>query len=105
MEYLQRLAIEIARLEREIADLMEELETLKHVDQQIIREEIARKESQKADDRVRGLEGLRMQLQQLQEQAQQCDALIQERRQQAKELGNSHEQLKQVGLELGARPP
>jgi exonuclease SbcC len=101
VEYLQRLALEIARLEREIAGLMDELETLKHVDQQINTEENARKESQKADDQVRGLEGLRMQLQQLQEQARQCDALIQERRQQAKELGNSHEQLKQVGLELG----
>ncbi len=101
VEYLQRLAIEIARLEREIASLMDELEALRLVDQQITREEAARKESQKADEQVRGLEGLRMQLQQLQEQARQCDALIQERRQQAKELGYSHEQLKQVGLELG----
>ncbi len=101
VEYLQRLAIEIARLEREIAGLMDELEALRLVDQQITREEAARKESQKADEQVRGLEGLRMQLQQLQEQARQCDALIQERRQQAKELGYSHEQLKQVGLELG----
>ena len=100
VEYLQRLAIEIARLEREIADLMGELENLKQVDQQINREEIARKESQKADDRVRGLEGLRMQLQQLREQAEQYDALIQERRQQAKELSASGEQLKLVGLEL-----
>ena len=101
VEYLQRLAIEIARLEREIAGLMDELEALRLVDQQITMEEAARKESQKADEQVRGLEGLRMQLQQLQEQARQCDALIQERRQQAKELGYSHEQLKQVGLELG----
>ena len=101
VEYLQRLAIEIARLEREIAGLMDELQALRLVDQQITREEAARKESQKADEQVRGLEGLRMQLQQLQEQARQCDALIQERRQQAKELGYSHEQLKQIGLELG----
>jgi exonuclease SbcC len=100
VEYLLRLAIEIARLEREIADQVGELETLKQVDQQIIGEEIARKESQKADERVRGLEGLRMQLQQLQEQEQQYDALIQERRQQAKELSASGEQLKLVGLDL-----
>lgn len=41
-----------------------------------------------------------MQVQQLQEQARQCDALIQERRRQTKELGGSNEQLKQVRLEL-----
>ena len=41
-----------------------------------------------------------MQVQQLQEQAQQCDALIQERRRQTKELGGSNEQLKQIRLEL-----
>src|SRR5947207_6198485 len=37
-----------------------------------------------------------MHIQQLQEQAQQCDEVIQERRQQAKELRGSDEQLKEV---------
>ena len=100
VEYLQRLAIETARLEREVASLVDDLDALKLIDQQITREEAARNESQKADEQVRGLEGLRMQVQQLQEQAQQCDALIQERRRQTKELGGSNEQLKQIRLEL-----
>src|SRR5437764_1868299 len=95
-EHLQRLAIEIARLERETGAMAQDMETFKHIDKQIALAEAARTESQKADAAVRELEGLRMQVQQLQEQAQQCDALVQERRQQAKELRGSDEQLKEV---------
>ena len=95
-EHLQRLAIEIARLERETNAMAQDVEAFKHIDKQIALAEAARTESQKADAEVRELEGLRMQVQQLQEQAQQCDALVQERRQQAKELRGSDEQLKEV---------
>ena len=95
-EHLQRLAIEIARLERETSEMAQDMEAFKHIDKQIALAEAARTESQKADAEVRELEGLRMQVQQLQEQAQQCDEVIQERRQQAKELRGSDEQLKEV---------
>ena len=95
-ELLQRLAIEITRLERETGEMAQDLESFKHIDKQIALAETARTESQKADNEVRELEGLRMQVQQLQEQAQQCDEVIQERRQQAKELRGSDEQLKEV---------
>lgn len=95
-EHLQRLAIEIARLERETGEMAQDMETFKHIDKQIALADAARAESQKADTAVRDLEGLRMQVQQLQEQAQQCDEVIQERRQQAKELRGSDEQLKEV---------
>lgn len=97
---LQGLAVEITRLERETTELEQDLNALKLVDQQIVKAEAARSESQKADGQVRGLEGLRMQVQQLQEQAQQCDGVIQERRQQAKELQGSGERLGQVKEQL-----
>ena len=97
---LQGLAVEITRLERETGELEQDLNALKLVEQQIVKAEAARAESQKADGQVRGLEGLRMQVQQLQEQAQQCDAVIQERRQQARELQGSGEQLGQVKEQL-----
>src|SRR5207248_562426 len=74
-EHLQRLAIEIARLERETAELAQDLEALKFIDQQIVKAETSRTESQKADSQVRELAGLRMQVQQLQEQAEQCAAM------------------------------
>src|SRR3989440_10651258 len=95
-EHLQRLALDITRLERETGEIAQDIEAFKHIDKQITLAEAARTESQKADTEVRELEGLRMQVQQLQEQAQQCDALVQERRQQAKELRGSDEQLKEV---------
>jgi len=95
-EHLQRLALDITRLERETGEMAQDIEAFKHIDKQITLAEAARTESQKADTAVRELEGLRMQVQQLQEQAQHCDALVQERRQQAKELRGSDEQLKEV---------
>src|SRR5437763_4380522 len=95
-EHLQRLALDITRLERETGEIAQDIEAFKHIDKQITLAEAARTESQKADTAVRELEGLRMQVQQLQEQAQQCDEVIQERRQQAKELRGSDEQLKEV---------
>src|SRR5947209_1410678 len=95
-EHLQRLAIDIARLERETSAMAQDMEAFKQIDKHISLAEAARTESQKADAAVRELEGLRMQVQQLQEHAQECDALVQERRQQAKELRGSDEQLKEV---------
>src|SRR2546421_7825582 len=95
-EHLQRLALDITRLERETGEIAQDIEAFKHIDKQIALAEAARAESLKADAEVRELEGLRMQVQQLQEQAQQCDEVIQERRQQAKELRGIDEQLKEV---------
>jgi len=99
-EHLQRIAIDLARLEREVNELLQDMEALKLVDQKIAQAEIERKESKAADDQVRTLEGLHMQVQQLQEQAQQCATLLAERRQQEAELRGSDRQLAQVKAEL-----
>ncbi|HLJ34458.1 MAG TPA: SMC family ATPase [Ktedonobacteraceae bacterium] len=101
-EYLQRLALEITRLEREVAELAEDLEALKSIDQQIARADTERKESHKASEQVNKLDGLRMQVQQLQEQAEQTEEIIQERRRQTKELSGSKEQLQQANAALTA---
>ena len=99
-EHLQRVAVDMSHLEHDITELEAVLEALKQVDQQIAQADAERKESQKADERVRGLEGLRMQLQQVREQARQSDALLQERRQQAMLLRGSEAQLAQVNQQL-----
>jgi len=99
-EHLQRLAIEIMRLERETTEMVQDLDALKGIEQQIALADSARTESKKADAQVRELEGLRMQVQQLEEQVQQHESLIQERRQQTKELRGSEEQLNQVKQDL-----
>ena len=99
-EHLQRIAIDSARLEREVNELAQDMEALKLVDQKIAQAETERKESKAADDQVRTLNGLHMQVQQLQEQLQQCDELIQERREQTKALSGSDRQLEQVKAEL-----
>ncbi|HLI06828.1 MAG TPA: SMC family ATPase [Ktedonobacteraceae bacterium] len=99
-EHLQRMAVDIGRLEREITDQEQILEGLKQLDQQIAHAEAERAESQAADERVRELEGLRMQLQQLQDQARQGDELLQERRRQAMVLRGSEAQLAQVNQQL-----
>ncbi|HVB24733.1 MAG TPA: SMC family ATPase [Ktedonobacteraceae bacterium] len=101
-EHLQRLALEITRIEREVTELAQDLEMLKSIDQQIVQAEAERKESQKASDQVNKLDGLRMQVQQLQEQAQQAEEIIQERRRQIKDLSGSKEQLQQANAALTA---
>ena len=99
-EHLQRLAIEVTRLEREVAELAHDLETLKSIDAQVARADAKRKESQDAYDQVHKLDGLHMQVQQLQEQAEQAEEVIAERRRQTKELSGSREQLLQVNTGL-----
>jgi exonuclease SbcC len=99
-DHLQRLAIEIAGLEREIKEQESELERLKDIRQQIAEAEQARDESQRADEQTRGLDGLRIQLQQAQEMGQQLEERIQELRQQEQELRGSKEQLAAVKLAL-----
>ena len=99
-EHLQRIAIDLARLEREVNELSQDVEALKLVDQKIAQAELERKESKAADDQVRTLSGLSMQVQQLQEQAQQCAILLAERRQQESELRGSDRQLAAVNAEL-----
>jgi exonuclease SbcC len=95
-DHIQRLALEITRLERDCDGLAQELAALKEVEQRIPAAEKARNESQKAEEQVRGLDGLRMQALHLQEMAQQLEATILERRQQASELSNSKKQLEQT---------
>jgi DNA repair protein SbcC/Rad50 len=101
-EQLQRIAIDITRLERDVAGLSQELDTLKTIDQQISEIEASYKESKQADAKVRELPGLSKQVQQFQEQIRQGEADLQERRQQADSLRGSDAQLKRVSAEIEA---
>ncbi len=100
VEQLQYIAVESNRLEREVAELAQELETLKSIDAQISAALTAHKESKDADNQVRKLEGLRIQVQQFQEQTQQFESQIQERREQVKALNGCKQQLEEVKTEL-----
>ncbi len=101
-EQLQRIAIDITRLERDVAGLSQDLDALKTIDQQISEIEASYKESKQADTKVRELPGLYKQVQQFQEQIRQGEADQQERRQQAESLRGSDVQLKQVSAEIDA---
>ena len=80
---LQGIATDIKRLERDIVDLSATLDTLKLLEEQVAAAELAYQESKQADQRVRELDGLRKQLQQLQQQAQHYKLDIDERDQEA----------------------
>jgi DNA repair protein SbcC/Rad50 len=99
-ERLQIIAVEIAGLEREVADLTNELDELKQVEQQIANADTAYKESKDAETKVRELDGLRKQVQQYQEQIRQCEADLHERRLEVEELSGSKAQLEQVKAQL-----
>jgi DNA repair protein SbcC/Rad50 len=102
IERIRAVALDITRLDREVAALEEELEELKLVDQHITRARSERDESEKADQQVRELEGLRQQVQQLQALAQQYTADLEERQKRAGELSGSAHQLQEVKQQLDA---
>ena len=101
-EKLQRLNIDITRLEREIEDLEQGLEELKLVDKLILKINADRAESEKADQQVRELEGFRRQIEQLQAQIEQYTTDLDERRRQGNEVSGSAGQLEQVKQDLQA---
>jgi exonuclease SbcC len=102
VERLRGVALDINRLEREVTDLGNELEKLKLLDQQIVRAKLERDESEKADQQVRELAGLRKQVQQVQSQVQQYTIDHDERQQQADELHDSARLLQEVEQQLQA---
>jgi DNA repair protein SbcC/Rad50 len=102
VERLRAVAIDITRLEHEVTDLEQDLEELKLLDQLIAQAKSERDESEKADQQVRELEGLRKQMQHLQAQVQQYTADQDERQQQADELRESENKLKEVNQQLDA---
>jgi len=102
VERLRGVALDITRLEREVTDLGDELEKLKLLDQQIAQAKSERDESEKADQQVRELAGLRKQVQQLQALVQQYTIDHNERQQQADELRESARQLQEVNQQLQA---
>ncbi len=101
-EKLQRLNIDITRLEREVNDLEQGLEELKLVDKLILKAKADRDESEKADQHVRELDGYRKQIEQLQAQIEQYAADLDERRRQANDVSGSAGQLEQVKQALQA---
>jgi exonuclease SbcC len=102
VDRLRGVALDITRLEREVTDLGNELEKLKLLDQQIVRAKSERDESEKADQQVRELAGLRKQVQQLQSLVQQYTIDHDERQQQADELRESARQLQEVEQQIQA---
>jgi exonuclease SbcC len=99
-DHLRRLALEINRLEREESGLIQELEALKHIDQQIAQAEKFHAQSKEADQQVRDLPGLHKQVQHLQEQTQQATTDLHERQQKIEELSGVTAQLLDVKAHL-----
>jgi exonuclease SbcC len=102
VERLRAVALDITRLEREVADLEQDLEELKHLDRLIAQAKSERDASEKADQQVRELEGLRKQLEQLQSLIQQYTTDHDERQQQAYELRECADQLEEVKQHIQA---
>ncbi len=102
VERLRGVALDITRLEREVAELGNDLEELKHLDQLIAQAKSERDESEKADQQVRELEGLHKQTQHLLAQIEQYTTDQNERQRQADELSESEEKLKEVEQQLEA---
>ena len=101
-EHLRRLALDINRLEREESSLVQELEALKHIDQQIVQAEKFHAQSKEADQQVRDLPGLHKQVQHLQEQIQQATTDLHERQQEVQALSGVTGQLVNVKAQLEA---
>ncbi len=102
VERIKAVTHDITRLEREVTDLEQDLEELKHLDQQIVQARSERDESEKADLQVRELDGLRTQMLHLQAQVQQCNIDLDERQQQADKLCKSEDELKDVNQQRDA---
>jgi len=102
VERLRAVALDITRLEREVMDLEQDLEELKHLDRLISQAKSERDESEKADQQVRKLEGLRKQTQHLLAQVEQYTTDQHERQWQADELRESEKKLKEVEQQLEA---
>ena len=102
VERIKAVTLDITRMEREVTDLEQDLEELKHLDQQIVQARSERDESEKADQQIRELDGLRKQMLYLQAQVQQCTIDLDERQERANELCTSEDQLKEVNQQLDA---
>src|SRR5439155_20568524 len=97
---LQGVGLDIKRLEHEIEEIGYELEELKLLDKQIVHARFERDESEKADQQIRELDGLRKQMQHLHAQVEQCTIDCLQRQQQADELCTSEDELKDVNQQL-----
>lgn len=101
-ERIERLNIEIRRLERDAARLRNEWESLQHIEQEISQAEALLAESERADRQVRQLPGLYAQREQLEEQIAQYTSEFEERKNEAEPLKQSRALLEQRQQELAA---
>ncbi len=101
-EQLQRIAIDITKLERDTASLAQDLDDLKLVEQQIGEAKKAYAESKDADLKVRELPGLYKQVKQFEEQIQKGEADLDNLRQEIAGLKGSEALLKQVEADIAA---
>ena len=100
-EQAKRTDLEVTRLERDIATLIQELEAIQQIEQQLARAEAEYNESRQADLKVRELNALYKQVQQLQTQMQQLEADRKALREEATILQGSGALHKQLEAELG----
>lgn len=101
-ERSQRINQEIAQLEQQVASLTQDLESLQRITQQMSIAEADLNESKKAEAKVRLLDGLYKQVQQLRDQAQQLEEQMQELRSELDGLRGSEVQLQEIEAHLQA---
>jgi exonuclease SbcC len=99
---LQGVGFDIKRLEHEIEEIGNDLDELKHLDQLIALAQSERDESEKADQQVRELDGLRKQMLHVQAQVQDYTIQLSECEERANELRGSGDELKELKQQLNA---
>ncbi len=97
---LQGVGFDIKRLEHEIEEIGNDLDELKHLDQLIVLAQSERDESEKADQQVRELDGLRKQMLHVQAQVQDYTIQLSECEERANELRGSGDELKGLKQQL-----
>jgi DNA repair protein SbcC/Rad50 len=99
---LQGVGLDISRLEREKEAIENDLDELKFLDQLIAQAKSERDESEKADQQIRELDGLRMQMLHVQAQVQDYTTQQHACQERADELCKSEDELKEVYRQLFA---
>ncbi|HEY0756128.1 MAG TPA: SMC family ATPase [Ktedonobacteraceae bacterium] len=101
-ERIERLNVEMRRMERDAERLRNEWEGFQQIDQEISRARILHAESESADRLTRQLPGFYSQIKQLLERIQQYDAEFEERKSESEPLKHSRAQLEECARELAA---
>jgi exonuclease SbcC len=99
---LRGVGLDIKRLEHEIEEIGNDLNELKYLEQLIVQAKSERDESEKADQQVRELDGLRKQMLHVQAQVQDYTTQQSECQERVNELRGSGDELKELNQQLTA---